>query len=98
LRSALLRAALSEQRRIYAAEPLKRYPSHLADQATVTRLQRIGMEAGKSFDVDGFQVAKSIFRFSIHSFDELKYHPDDSLDIYIQHESPGAATSHCSLS
>jgi hypothetical protein len=32
------------------------------------------------------------------SFDELKYHPDDSLDIYIQHESPGAATSHCSLS
>jgi hypothetical protein len=94
MRSALLRAALSEQHRIYAAEPLKLYPSHLADQALATQLQRLGMEAGKSFDVDGFQVAKPILRFSIQGFDELKYHPDDSLDIRIQHESPGAATSH----
>jgi hypothetical protein len=34
----------------YGAELMKLHPPHLTDQATVARMKRIGIEAGKSFD------------------------------------------------
>ncbi|MGH6827136.1 DUF1254 domain-containing protein [Methyloceanibacter sp.] len=36
----------------YAAELLKRHPPHITDQPIIARLERIGFEAGKSFDLD----------------------------------------------
>jgi len=41
------------------------------------------------YDADGFQVANSLNRFAIGDRDDLKYNPDGSLDLYIQHDSPG---------
>jgi hypothetical protein len=41
------------------------------------------------YDADGFPVANPLNRFAIGDRDALKYNPNGSLDIYIQHQSPG---------
>jgi hypothetical protein len=42
------------------------------------------------YDEAGFQVANALNRFAIGDRDELKYNADGSLDLYLQHESPGS--------
>lgn len=42
------------------------------------------------YDSDGFQVPNAINRFAVSSWMPLKRNLDGSLDIYIQHENPGA--------
>lgn len=42
------------------------------------------------YDSDGFQVANPLNRFAIGDRDRLKYNADGSLDLYIQHNDPGA--------
>jgi hypothetical protein len=41
------------------------------------------------YDAEGFQVPNTLNRFAIGDRDALKFNDDDSLDLYIQHESPG---------
>ncbi len=41
------------------------------------------------YDEDGFPVTNPLNRFAIGDRNDLKYNKDGSLDIYIQHESPG---------
>lgn len=41
------------------------------------------------YDAEGFQVANKLNRFAIGDRDPLVYNNDGSLDLYIQHESPG---------
>ncbi len=42
------------------------------------------------YDAEGFQCANELDRFAIGDRDALQFDPDDSLDIYFQHENPGA--------
>jgi hypothetical protein len=42
------------------------------------------------YDAEGFQVANKLDRFAIGDRDQVKYNSDGSLEIYLQHESPGA--------
>jgi hypothetical protein len=42
------------------------------------------------YDAEGFPVANPLNRFAIGDHDALTYNADGSLDLYLQHESPGA--------
>ncbi|MEJ2007534.1 MAG: DUF1254 domain-containing protein [Acidobacteriota bacterium] len=42
------------------------------------------------YDAEGFMAPNKLDRFALGDRDELRFNADGSLDIYIQHESPGA--------
>jgi hypothetical protein len=42
------------------------------------------------YDAQGFQVANMLDRFAVSSWMPFAYNPDGSLDLYFQHDNPGA--------
>lgn len=66
-----------------------------ADNAYVLRFAKGELPPANGFwsltmyDAEGFQIANPLNRFAIGDRDALKFHPDGSLDLYVQHESPG---------
>jgi len=42
------------------------------------------------YDAEGFMVANKLERFALGDRDALRFNPDGSLDLFMQHESPGA--------
>jgi len=42
------------------------------------------------YDAQGFQVANTLNRFAVSSWMSFAYNPDGSLDLYFQHDNPGA--------
>jgi hypothetical protein len=42
------------------------------------------------YDAQGFQVANVLDRYAIGDRDPIRYNADGSLDLYLQHESPGS--------
>jgi hypothetical protein len=43
------------------------------------------------YDAEGYQVANPLNRFAIGDRDPLSFNADGSLDLYVQHDSPGSA-------
>jgi hypothetical protein len=41
------------------------------------------------YDAEGFPVPNTLNRFAIGDRDQLRFNPDGSLDLYLQHQSPG---------
>jgi hypothetical protein len=41
------------------------------------------------YDAEGFPVPNALNRFAIGDRDQLQFNPDGSLDLYLQHQSPG---------
>lgn len=70
-------------------QPLRgesRYTMHFARD----RLPPVGaFWSVTMYDEQGFQVANRLNRFAIGDRDALKFNADGSLDLFIQHESPG---------
>jgi len=73
-----------------AGQPLtgsKRYVLHFAKQEIppVRAFWSVTL-----YNEEGYFIANPLHRFAIGDRDPLKFNPDDSLDLYIQHDSPGS--------
>lgn len=89
--------ALPPEEAIYPMAPLD------GDRKPLTGASRYVLHFGKDelppadafwsltmYGADQFFAANSLNRFAIGDRDKLAYNPDGSLDLYIQHETPGA--------
>jgi hypothetical protein len=66
------------------------------DNAYVLHFEQVELPPVHSFwsvtmyDAKGFQAANSLNRFAIGDRDTLRYNPDGSLDLYLQHDAPAS--------